>query len=102
MLQVCDANASMGPPHDGGGETWRRPWLSGCRAASMGPPHDGGGEYDAENRTPIADLASMGPPHDGGGEPHIKMLAMGAAMLQWGRLTMEAERMMGLPGMSSA
>ena len=69
--------------------------VPGCRgrSASMGPPHDGGGEYgrdrwqevwndmlqwgrltmEAESRanTQYASwhgYASMGPPHDGGGE----------------------------------
>ena len=45
---------------------------------------------------PLLDLrASMGPPHDGGGE-RLRLMGIILSMsLQWGRLTMEAERVRG-------
>ena len=60
--------------------------------ASMGPPHDGGGELARGRRQADRLLASMGPPHDGGGEARIVDPCMRSRPLQWGRLTMEAER----------
>ena len=61
-------------------------------AASMGPPHDGGGAWSVWTPTYTRGLASMGPPHDGGGEYAAALSSsLIPSLLQWGRLTMEAE-----------
>ena len=111
----CGHTASMGPPHDGGGEAICRPrtiltksrlqWGRLTMEAERGDPcrriivasvlQWGRLTMEAERRLRPRDRsragASMGPPHDGGGEAMNGGWEIERWALQWGRLTMEAE-----------
>ena len=88
----ADPPASMGPPHDGGGETGP-PSSHASRelSASMGPPHDGGGERIEGDHLTIYDLLQWGRLTMEAESAIIFVIFKPASRLQWGRLTMEAE-----------